>query len=284
MNHEIALMSLTMCMGLGCNTVGVTGCRIIDSPRERMIAVMTNCFVPCNGRFGALILLLTVFLVPAGVGSAGAALGLTGLLVLSVFVTMGVSKLLSCTLLRGMDSGFVMELPPFRRPKFGQVILRSILDRTIFVLSRAVMLALPAGLVLWIFSNLTLGGTPFLQLLAGWLEPVGAMLGLSGTILLAFLLGTPANEIVLPMVVLIASGSFGLTTEAGSLALGLQSAGFDWEMALCTVVFFLFHWPCATTIMTIYKETGSIKWTLFSVLLPTAVGAVLCGGIHLLLG
>lgn len=275
-------MGLTMCMGLGCNAVGVTGCRIIESPRERIMAVVTNSLVPCNGRFGGLILLLTAFLIPADVGSAGAALGLTGFLILSFFVTMGVSKLLSVTLLRGMDSGFVLELPPYRKPRVGQVLVRSILDRTLFVLGRAAVVALPAGLILWILGTVTIGGVPLLQILAEWLDPVAGILGLSGTILLAFLLGTPANELVLPLVVLIVSGGFGFETEG--VAMGLEAAGVNWEMALCTAVFFLFHWPCATTILTIRKETGSRKWTALAVLLPTVVGAVLCMGIHLLLG
>ena len=276
-------MGLTMCMGLGCNAVGVTGCRIIASSREKLLATVTNSMVPCNGRFGGLILLLTAFLIPAEVGSAGAALGLTGVLVLSFLVTMAAAKLLSVTLLRGEDSGFVLELPPYRKPRVGEVIIRSLLDRTLFVLGRAALVALPAGLCLWVLGSIRVDGVPFLQMLAGWLDPLGSVLGLSGTILLAFLLGTPANEIVLPMVVLITSGSFHLTTEAGSLAVGLQSAGFDFEMALCTAIFFLFHWPCATTILTIHRETGSGKWTLLSVLLPTAVGAVMCICVRLLL-
>lgn len=271
-------MGLTMCMGLGCNAVGVTGARIIDSPRERMLAVVTNSFVPCNGRFGALILLLTAFLVPAGGGSAGAALGLTGLLLLSFLMTMGVSRLLSGTLLRGMSSSFVLELPPYRRPRVGQILIRSVLDRTLSVLGRAALVALPAGLVLWILSRITVAGEPLLWAAARLLEPVGATMGLSGVILLAFGLGTPANEIVLPMVVMIVSGSFGL--ETGNLAEGLVAAGFEWKTALCTAVFFLFHWPCATTIMTVYRETGSKKWTAFAVLLPTAVGGILCVLLH----
>lgn len=274
-------MGLTMCMGLGCNAVGVTGCRIIDSPRERVLAVLTNSLVPCNGRFGGLILLLSAFLMPGG-SSAEAALGLTGLLVLSFLVTMLLAKILSGTLLRGMESGFILELPPYRRPKVGQVLLRSVLDRTLRVLSRAALVAVPAGLAIWCLNGMTVGGVPLLRLLAGYLEPVGGVLGLGGTVLLAFVLGTPANEIVLPMVVLVASGSFGFSTDPGSLQEGLLAAGMDWEMALCTAVFFLFHWPCATTLMTIRRETGSGKWTLLAAVLPTLVGVVLCLGIQLI--
>lgn len=276
-------MGLTMCMGLGCNGVGVTGCRIIDSPRERMLALLTNSLVPCNGRFGGLILLLTAFLVPETGGSAGAALGLTGLLILSFVGTMLLTKLLSVTLLRGMESGFILELPPYRKPRMGQVLLRSLLDRTLRILARTALVAVPAGFVIWCLSGIQVGEMPLLKHLAGLLEPVGSILGLGGTVLLAFLLGTPANEIVLPMVVLVASGSFGIVADGGSLAEGLRAAGMDWEMALCTAVFFLFHWPCATTLLTIRKETQSWKWTLLAALLPTLVGVVLCLGIQVIL-
>lgn len=276
-------MGLTMCMGLGCNAVGVTGCRIIDSPKERTMATVLNSLVPCNGRFGGLILLLSAFLIPSNVGSAGAALGLMGFLLLSFTVTMALAKLLSHTLLRGMESGFLLELPPYRKPRVGQVLIRSVLDRTLRVLSRAALVAAPAGLGLWILSGITLGDIPLLQILAGWMEPVGGCLGIGGTILLAFILGTPANEIVLPMVILIASGSFGLTTDTGSLTEGLVSLGMNWKSALCTAVFFLFHWPCATTLVTIRKETGSLGWTALAAGLPTLVGVVLCLGIQMLL-
>ncbi len=272
-------LGLTMCMGLGCNAVGVTGCRIIDSPRERTLGVLTNSFMPCNGRFGALILLLSAFLLPGG-GSAAAAIGLTGFLVLAVGMTMLVSKFLSSTVLKGMPSSFVLELPHFRKPRVGQVVVRSLLDRTMFVLGRAASVALPAGLVLWLFSTATIGGHSLIVTAAQWLEPVGRRMGLSGPILLAFLLGFPANEIVLPIILLIVSGSFGLETDSAALATGLSAAGFTVETALCTAIFFLFHWPCATTCLTIYKETGSKKWTTFAIVLPTVIGAVFCMGVH----
>jgi ferrous iron transport protein B len=276
-------MGLTMCMGLGCNAVGVTGCRIIDSPRERYLAILTNSFMPCNGRFGALILLLTGFLIPMGAGSVWAALGLLGFLVLGVGMTLLVSRILSGTVLKGLSSSFALELPPFRKPRVGQVILRSILDRTLFVLGRAVTVALPAGLLLWVLSMVQVGGQPLLGLLSGWLEPLGAMMGMSGVVLLGFILGTPANEIVLPIVVLAASGVYGIETETGALVTGLAGAGFTVETALCTGIFFLFHWPCATTCLTIYRETKSLKWTLGAMALPTAVGVLLCMIVHLLL-
>lgn len=276
-------MGLSMCMGLGCNAVGVMGTRIIDSPRERLLGIVTNSFVPCNGRFGGLILLMTAFLIPAGGGTGWAALGLTGVLVLSFLVTMVVSKLLSCTILKGMTSGFVLELPPYRRPDVAVVLVRSVLDRTVRVLGRAALTALPTGLVVWCLSQITVNGDTLLLAIASALEPVGGIFGLSGVILLAFVLGTPANEIVLPMVLLILSGSFGIETESSSLAAGLSAAGFDFKMALCTGILFLFHWPCATTLLTIRKETGSLGWMAFAVVLPTAVGLLGCLLVNLIL-
>lgn len=275
-------IGLTMCMGLGCNAVGVTGCRIIDSPMERILATVTNSLVPCNGRFGGLILLISAFLLPQGAGSAGAALGLTGFLLLSLCLTMGLSKLLSATLLRGLNSSFVLELPPFRRPRVGQVLLRSVIDRTLKILGRAALMAAPAGLIIWILNGIPLGTQTLLQAMAQGLSPLGNALGLGGTVLLAFILGTPANEIVLPMVILIASGTFGLETDSSALNIGLTGAGMDFKMALCTALFFQFHWPCATTLMTIRRETDSKKWTLLAALLPTLVGAALCFFVQLL--
>lgn len=275
-------MALSMCMGLGCNAAGVVGCRIIDSPRERKLAVATNSFIPCNGRFGALIFLLTAFLVPGNSSSGLAALGLTGFLVLGVVMTLVVCKILSVTILRGVPSSFALELPPFRVPRVGQVIVRSVLDRTIRVLGRAVTVAAPAGLLLWILSTVTVGGQNLLGYLTNFLDPLGRILGMSGVILGAFLLGFPANEIVLPIVVLAVTGAFQLDAGNAELASALQSVGFGWEMALCTAVFFLFHWPCATTCLTIRRETGSTKWMLFSMALPTVVGMALCLTIHLI--
>ncbi len=274
-------MGLTMCMGLGCNAVGVTGCRIIESPREKLMAVLTNSMIPCNGKFGGLLLLLTAFLIPREGGNAWVALGLTGFMVLGAGISMGCCFLLSKTLLRGMPSGFVLELPPFRRPKVGQAVVRSILDRTLLVLRRAAVVAVPAGVGLWMLRQITIHQVPLLTLAAGWLGPIGSWLGLSGTILLAFLLGFPANEIILPIVLLIAGGS--METDTAALASGLSAMGFDWQQALCTAIFLLFHWPCATTCLTIHKETGSLKWTLWAILLPTAVGIILCRITHLIL-
>ena len=274
-------MALSMCMGLGCNAAGVVGCRIIDSPRERKLAVATNSFIPCNGRFGALIFLLTAFLVPGHSSSALAALGLTGFLVLGVAMTLLICKLLSATILKGVPSSFALELPPFRRPRVGQVIVRSVIDRTVKVLCRAVVVAAPAGLLLWVLGTVTVGEQNLLGYLTDFLDPLGRLLGMSGIVLGAFLLGFPANEIVLPIVVLAVTGTFQLDVGNAELSMALSSVGFGWEMALCTAIFFLFHWPCATTCLTIRRETGSTKWMLFSMALPTAVGMVLCMLIHL---
>lgn len=273
-------MALSMCMGLGCNAAGVVGCRIIDSPRERKLAVATNSFIPCNGRFGALIFLLTAFLVPGENSSALAALGLTGFLVLGVVMTLLVCKLLSATILKGVPSSFALELPPFRRPRVGQVIVRSVIDRTVKVLCRAVVVAAPAGLLLWILGTVTVGDQTLLRHLTDFLDPLGRLLGMSGVILGAFLLGLPANEIVLPIVVLAVTGMFQLDAGDAALSAALQTMGFGWEMALCMAIFVLFHWPCATTCLTIRRETGSTKWMLFSMALPTVVGMVLCMAIH----
>ncbi len=273
--------SLTMCMGLGCNACGVTGCRIIDSLRERLIAIVTNSLVPCNGRFPTLIALITLFFVGSGGGlmtSLGAAGMLLGVLVLGVGMTLLVSRLLSATVLRGMPSSFALELPPYRRPRVGQVVVRSVLDRTIFVLARAVVVAAPAGLVIWLCANVTIGGGTILFHITGILDPLGRIMGLDGVILMAFLFGWPANEIVVP-IILMAYLSQGTLVEVGELdVVGqlLRENGWTGLTALCTILFSLFHWPCSTTCLTIAKETGSAKWTALAVAVPTLVGFCLC--------
>ena len=269
--------ALTMAMGFGCNAAGVVGCRIIHSPRERLLAILTNSLVPCNGRFPTLIALITMFFM-AGGSALGAALGLTGLILLAVGLTLLTTKLLSVTLLKGEVSAFVLELPPYRRPELGKVIVRSIMDRTLFVLGRAAAVAAPAGALLWLLANVQLGGAPLLMALAVALDPLGRLLGMDGVILLAFILGFPANEIVLPIAVMIYSMG-GSLTELGELsALGplLTENGWTAVTALCVMLFSLCHWPCSTTLLTIKKETGSAKWTVLSALLPTAMGALLC--------
>lgn len=268
-------------MGFGCNAVGVTGCRIIDSPRERLIAILTNSFVPCNGRFPAIIALITMFFAGNAVGPASnirSALLLTAVILLGIAATFLASWLLSRTVLKGLPSSFTLELPPYRRPQFGRVLVRSVLDRTLFVLGRAVTAAIPAGALIWLMANISLGGSSLLLSCARALNPFASLFGLDGVILMAFLLGLPANEIVLP-IILMSYLNQGVLTEPGNLltlkAL-LTSQGWTWVTAACTILFSLFHWPCATTLMTIHKETGSFKWTLAAFLLPTVFGLLLC--------
>ena len=272
--------SLTMCMALGCNACGVMGCRIIQSPRERLIAILTNAFMPCNGRLPTLIALITMFFVTGGGlgGSLAAAAALMGTIVLAVAMTLWSSRLLAGTVLRGESSAFSLELPPYRAPQVGQVLVRSILDRTLFVLARAVEVAAPAGLLIWIAATVDVGGVSILQGLAGFLQPLGGLMGLDGVILLAFLLGFPANEIVVPCI-LMGYLSAGSLTEYGSLqqlhAL-LSANGWTAVTALCVLLFTLFHFPCGTTCLTIWRETRSAKWTALAIALPTAVGMGLC--------
>ncbi len=273
--------ALTMMMGFGCNAAGVVGCRIIDSPRERMIAIITNSFVPCNGRFPTMIALITIFFAGSVKGMKGsilAAVMLSAFIMLGVAMTFFASFLLSKTVLKGEVSSFTLELPPYRRPKAGQVIIRSIFDRTIFVLMRAVAVAAPAGCIIWLMANIQAGDQTLLSACAGFLDPFGKALGMDGTILIAFILGFPANEIVVP-VMLMAYLSQGTLVDAGNLKmLGnvLYDNGWTWVTAVCVLLFSLMHWPCSTTCLSIKKETGSLKWTALSVLLPTMAGMILC--------
>ncbi len=279
--HACGKQALTMCMGFGCNAVGVSGCRIIDSPRERMIGILTNNFVPCNGRFPTILSLITIFFVGVGGGALGSfvsALLLTAVILFGILMTFLVSKLLSVTLLKGEPSSFVLELPPYRKPQIGKVLVRSVLDRTLFVLGRAAAVAAPAGVLLWLVANLSVGGTSLLNHGAAFLDPLGRLLGLDGVILIAFILGFPANEIVVPIMIM-AYLSQGSLTEFSSLAdlqqLLLQQ-GWTWVTALCAILFSLMHWPCSTTLLTVYKETGSKKWTFAAFLIPTLCGALVC--------
>lgn len=273
--------SLTMCQGLGCNACGVTGCRIIDSPRERLIAIVTNSLVPCNGRFPTLIALITIFFVGGEGGlltSLKAAAMLLGVLVLGVGMTLLVSRLLAVTVLRGLPSSFALELPPYRRPRVGQIVVRSVLDRTLFVLGRAVVVAAPAGLVIWLCANLSVGGGTILSHITGFLEPLGRAMGLDGVILMAFILGWPANEIVMPVMLMayLAQGTLVDAADPASLGQLLRQQGWTQMTAVCMILFSMFHWPCSTTCLTIAKETGSAKWTVLAVAVPTIVGIVLC--------
>lgn len=269
--------SLTMCMALGCSACGVTGCRIIDSPRERLVAILTNCFVPCNGRFPTLMALISLFVVPWG-GYVGAAAVFVALMVFSVGMTWLASRLLSSTLLKGEPSSFLLELPPYRRPQMGKVLVRSLLDRTLFVLGRALKVAAPSGALIWVLANLPCGASTLLGAAATLLDPLGAALCVDGMILLAFLLGFPANEIVLP-VLLMGYLSTDTLVEYDSLTqLGavLQQNGWTALTAVATMVLCLLHFPCGTTCLTIYKETASRKWTAVAVALPALLGAATC--------
>jgi len=266
--------ALTMCMGLGCNAVGVMGCRIIDSPRERLAAILTNAMVPCNGRFPTLIILGSVFF--PGVGSAFVvaacvALGMVG--------AMAASGVLSKTFLKGESSTFVMEMPPFRRPRLGQILVRSLIDRTVKIALRALKVAAPMGALLWI-----LGNTQMMTQCAAFLNPVGRMLGMNGVILLAFILSLPANELLIPVIMMTVTGAGSLVGVADVSGALLTGSGITWQMALCTMVFTLYHWPCATTLLTIHRETGSIKKTAAAFILPTAVGMLLCVILRFILG
>ena len=280
--------SLTMCMGLGCNACGVMGCRIIQSERERLIAILTNAFIPCNGRFPTLIAVISIFFVTGtGLrGSLGAAAALAGCILLSVVMTFAASWVLSRTVLRGQVSSFSLELPPYRAPKVGQVLLHSLLERTLGTLSRAVSVAAPAGLIIWATANVSVNGQSVLGWLSQFLEPVGTFLGMDGILLMAFLLGFPAGEIVIPCA-LMGYLSTGMLTEfADTAALReiLLNNGWTATTALCVIVFTLFHFPCGTTCLTIAHETKNMKWTALAIALPTLVGAVLCVLIRVVFG
>lgn len=273
--------ALTMCMGFGCNACGVIGCRIIDSPRERLIAILTNNFVPCNGRFPTLISIITMFfagVIPLPFRPLVSTLILTSTIVFGVAVTFFTSKLLSKTILRGMPSSFILELPPYRRPQVGKVIVRSIFDRTLFVLGRAIMVAAPAGLLIWLMSNIYIGGFSVLLYCSNFLDPFARLIGMDGVILMAFILGFPANEIVMPIIIMsyLCTGTLTDFESLHELYLLLVNNGWTWLTAVCTMLFSLMHFPCGTTCLTIKKETGSLKWTAVSFLLPTIVGILTC--------
>lgn len=272
--------ALTMCMGFGCNAAGVITCRIIDSPRERLIATITNNFVPCNGRFPTLIALSTIF-IAGGTGGYShiiAALSVLGLILLGVIITLVVSKILSRTILKGLPSSFTLELPPYRKPQVGRILIRSLLDRTLFVLARAVTVAAPAGLVIWLLANTFIGSTSILEHCAGLLQPVAHLLGLDGYILMAFILGLPANETVIPIIVMsyLSTGTLMEPDSLEALRELLVANGWTWLTAVCTMLFSLNHFPCGTTLLTIRKETQSFKWPLVAFVVPTIVGVIVC--------
>ena len=277
--HACGKQALTMCMGFGCNAVGVTGCRIIDSPRERLIAILTNSLAPCNGRFPTLIALTTLFFSGGGAGGTALAVGmLMGLAGLSVGATLLSSRVLSATVLKGVPSSFTLELPPYRRPQIGRVLVRSVLDRTLFVLGRAAAVAAPAGLVIFLLAHIAPEGVSLLTRLTNFLDPFGRLLGVDGVILAGFLLGLPANEIVLPIMLMAytAGGSIGNIGDLNALGQIFASHGWTALTALNTMLLCLFHFPCSTTLLTVYQETKSKKWTLAALLLPMGIGIMLC--------
>lgn len=273
--------ALTMCMGFGCNAAGIIGCRIIDSPRERLIATITNNFVPCNGRFPTLIAIITMFFagaVASPLKSVVSALLLTGVIVIGVLMTLLISRILSKTILKGLPSSFTLELPPYRKPQIGRIIVRSVFDRTLFVLGRAVMVAAPAGMVIWILANIHVDNLSLLAYCAGFLDPFAKLLGLDGYILMAFILGFPANEIVVPIIIMsyTSTGNILELDSLDQLRQLLVSHGWTWLTAVCVMMFSLMHWPCGTTCWTIKKESQSWKWTFVSFLIPTMAGITIC--------
>lgn len=268
-------------MGFGCNAAGVVGCRIIDSPRERLIAIITNAFVPCNGRFPFLITIASIFIGSISVGIGASLIStLVVLLVilLGIYLTLVISKILSKTILKGFPSSFILELPPYRKPQIGKVIVRSLLDRTLYVLGRAIAVAAPIGVVIWLFANISFGGISILTYIADFLDPFAKLMGLDGYILTAFILGIPANEIVLPIILMSYMASSSLVDLDDTYAIRniLVQNGWTLLTAINVMIFTLLHFPCSTTLLTIKKETGSWKWAILSFILPTACGIVIC--------
>ncbi len=271
-------------MGFGCNACGVTGCRIIDSPRERMIAILTNNLVPCNGRFPLLISIATIFIAGAYAGRNGflasvlSTMAVIIVIVFGIFLTLVISKILSNTILKGIPSSMVLELPPYRKPQFGKILVRSILDRTLFVLVRAIAVAAPAGLVIWLLANIGINGNSLLSIIANFLNPFAQLMGLDGYILTAFILGMPANEIVLPIILMCYLKGGTLVNIEDTISIGQILIHNGWNMltAINVMLFTILHFPCTTTLLTIKKESGSWKWTGLAFAIPTICGIILC--------
>ncbi len=268
-------------MGFGCNAAGVIGTRIIDSKRERILAIITNAFVPCNGRFPFLITVSTIFIGCYFTGllaSIFSTLAVVLVILLGILLTLWMSKLISATLLKGTPSSFILELPPYRKPQIGKIIVRSIFDRTLFVLGRAASVAAPIGIVIWLFANVSIGGSSVLTYIANFLDPFAKLMGLDGYILTAFILGIPANEIVLPIILMCYMSASSLIDLNDTMAISniLIANGWTFITGLNVMLFTLLHFPCSTTLISIYKETKSIKWTIVSFLLPTMCGIIIC--------
>jgi len=276
--------TITMCMGFGCNAAGVISCRSINSPRERLIAILTNNFVPCNGRWPTLIVMATVFLAtffPSSVSSIAASFILVAVTLVGIAMTFVISALLSRTLLKGESSFFVLEMPSYRRPQFSRVLYTSVIDRTLKLLYRAIVWAAPAGVLIWVLGNVNVGGESLMTQAAGIFSPVGLLIGLDGIILLAYIVAIPANEIVIPTIIMGYMGA-GIMTELGSTAelhALFAAQGFTAVTAICLTLFSVLHYPCATTTHTIWKETRSVKWTVLSNLIPLVVAFFVCFGV-----
>ena len=272
--------ALTTCMGYGCNCVGISGARIIDSKRERLVAILTNSLTICNGRFPAIITLISVFLVSGSglIGSIYGAVMLALIIIFSLALTLFVSNVLSKTLLKGESSHYILELPPYRKPQISKVIVNSVLNRTLLVLFRAVAVAFPAGIVIWLLANISVGEMCILNYVTLLFEPLGSFMGMDGETLSAFFLGIPANEIVLPITLMSYLGAGEMVSIENTAVIGeiLKNNGWTALTAVCYIVFSVVHFPCATALLTIYKETKSVKWSILAFILPTVLGVVLC--------
>lgn len=274
--------ALTMCMGYGCNACGVIGCRIIKDKKEKLIAMITNCFSPCNGRFPTIIAMISIFITinikNKLINTTLSALILLGFILLSILITFLVSKILSKTILKTKKSTFTLELPPYRKPQIIKTIINSIKDKIIFVLARAIYVSIPAGLIIWILSNTNIQGTSLLLSISNTLDPFGQLLGLDGVIILALILGLPANEIVIPIIIMTYLAKNNITGYNSLQELRNLLINNNWTLttALSFILITIFHFPCATTILTIKKETKSLKWTILSILIPTIIGIIIC--------
>lgn len=266
-----------MCMGFGCNAVGVTSARIIDSKRERLIAILTNNFVPCNGRFPTIIALITIFIVGYN-NSFLSSIILTIVIIISIFITFLASKILSKTILKGMPSSFTLELPSYRKPNFIKTIFTTLYEKALKILFRAIYVSVPAGLIIWIFSNININGISLFKHITLFLDPFGKSIGMDGNIIFSFILGFPANEIVIPIMLMGYLGNSSMTdyNSLHELKNILINNGWSIKTAICTIIFSLMHFPCSTTCLTIKKETKEFKWVLISILMPTIIGIIIC--------